>query len=76
MYVCVCNALTDRDVRAAEAAGAAGDEEVFRHYGVPRQCGRCAAVIRSMMGAHARPGNRRPANDGTPPAPDYRRHHR
>ena len=41
MYICICHALTDSDVSAAEEQGAAKTSEVFHHYGVQPQCGRC-----------------------------------
>ena len=68
MYICVCNALTDRDVRSAEAAGAAREAEVFRHFGVTAQCGRCVPCMRSLLGNAncLSAGERRHANDAAP----------
>lgn len=72
MYICVCNALTDGDVRSAEAAGAATQGQVFRHYGVKMQCGRCANAMRSTLGGPsalgqaALAGERRHADDAQP----------
>jgi len=59
MYVCICHALTDHDVRSAEVEGASSDAEVFRHFGVKRQCGRCVPSMRCMLGC------RRPASEGS-----------
>lgn len=66
MYVCICNALTESDVRAAETAGAATHGEVFRHYGVKPQCGRCCSSMRGMMGCCGASGERRHADDAAP----------
>jgi bacterioferritin-associated ferredoxin len=49
MYVCLCNALTDGQVRAAAAAGATRPCEVFRHCGCGAQCATCARTIRTML---------------------------
>lgn len=42
MYVCVCNAITDREVRAAVAAGANTLEDLQFELGVATCCGGCA----------------------------------
>lgn len=68
MYVCVCHALTDRDVRAAESEGAARGSEVFRHFGLKPQCGRCVSSMHGMLGKHEPGGDRRHATDAAAPA--------
>lgn len=67
MYVCVCNAITDREVHAAMAGGAAGADEVFRHFGTEMRCGRCVATMRSLMGEQGTKGERRHVGDAEPP---------
>jgi bacterioferritin-associated ferredoxin len=59
MYVCMCHALTEGDVRSAEADGAAKHDEVFRHYGVKVQCGRCVPTMRGLLGSTEQAGDRR-----------------
>jgi len=49
MYVCICNALTDRDVRGVLAAGVRTTSEVYRRCGCSPQCGRCKPFIKSLM---------------------------
>lgn len=66
MYVCVCNAITDREVHAALAGGAVGADEVFRHCDAEVRCGRCVATMRSMIGDHGCAGERRHATDAEP----------
>lgn len=66
MYICICHALTEGDVRSAEAAGAATHGEVFRHFGVKPQCGRCMSSMRGMMGHCGAVGERRHADDVAP----------
>jgi bacterioferritin-associated ferredoxin len=67
MYVCVCHALTDRDVSAAKADGAASDAEVFRHFGVEPQCGFCAESIKCLLRCREAGGQPLPAHDDAPP---------
>ena len=49
MYVCVCNALNDRDVENAKCNGACRAIDIHKHFDVPIQCGRCLKTIRSML---------------------------
>ncbi|MDP2700084.1 bacterioferritin-associated ferredoxin [Thalassospira sp.] len=53
MYICVCNALNDRDVkRAAADGGAARPADVFRFHGCAPQCGKCACHMRTELARH------------------------
>ena len=45
MYICVCNAITDKQVRAATEAGAVSWREVHAHHGHIPQCGKCEYEI-------------------------------
>jgi bacterioferritin-associated ferredoxin len=49
MWVCICHALTDKDIEAAEADGAQTELEVYAHYGVKPQCGRCVPTVKCLM---------------------------
>jgi len=52
MYVCVCNGLTTRQVRAA-AATCSSTGGVYRALGVAPQCGKCIPTIRAtVISAH------------------------
>jgi bacterioferritin-associated ferredoxin len=53
MYVCICNAITDADVRTAEEQGAVTETQVFAYYGAEPQCGSCVCFMRDMMGSCA-----------------------
>jgi bacterioferritin-associated ferredoxin len=48
MYVCVCNGLTTRQVRAA-AATCSSTGGVYRALGVAPQCGKCIPTIRATV---------------------------
>ena len=50
MYVCVCNGLTTRQVRAA-AATCSSTGGVYRSMGVEPRCGKCIPTIRATINA-------------------------
>jgi bacterioferritin-associated ferredoxin len=58
MIVCACNALSDKAIRAALAAGATRPREVYSGCGCEAQCGCCTqtivAIIRDGEGRRAR----------------------
>ncbi|MGE5469279.1 MAG: (2Fe-2S)-binding protein [Bacteroidota bacterium] len=49
MYVCVCHAVTDRQIRQAVEDGARTLKDLRRDLGVTRDCGRCASCARQCM---------------------------
>ena len=49
MYVCLCNALTDRDVAAPMAGGNCSVAMVYRACGCQPQCGKCVPFVRQML---------------------------
>jgi bacterioferritin-associated ferredoxin len=55
MIVCLCNALTDRDVRDAAARGATRVALVYRECGCRPDCGKCAGEMRDILRAPPRP---------------------
>jgi len=50
MYVCICNALKDRELAAA-SKGARTVAEVFRACGKRPQCGKCLPDVAEMIEA-------------------------
>ncbi len=60
MYVCLCNALTECQVRQAVADGACRPREVYGACGCRAQCGTCVravlATIRDAAAAALAPG--------------------
>jgi len=56
MYVCVCLAVTDREVEAAIEDGAKTREEVTRVCKAGGDCGACHGQIEDMLEAHGCPG--------------------
>lgn len=49
MYVCICKALTERDVRSAVAEGCNSVRELKHKLGLGSECGRCASCAHGML---------------------------
>ena len=49
MYVCNCNGIRERQVRAAISAGATRPAEIFKSCGARAQCARCVCDMRQML---------------------------
>jgi len=49
MYVCICNAVTDRDFRQAARARASSLADLRECLGVATDCGRCAPQARTIL---------------------------
>jgi len=49
MYVCVCQAVTDRQIREAAEGGARTLKDLRRDLGVTRDCGRCASCAHECL---------------------------
>lgn len=52
MFVCVCNAVTDVDVRSAIERGACTREAVTQACGAGGDCGGCHAHVEGMIEEH------------------------
>lgn len=62
MYVCVCRAVTERQIRDAAHAGARTLKDLQRILGVANECGQCAAAARQCL-AEARRERSQPQAD-------------
>jgi bacterioferritin-associated ferredoxin len=49
MYVCICHAVTDREIRAAVTAGAASLSDVSMTLGVATGCGCCREAAQQVI---------------------------
>lgn len=49
MYVCVCNAVTERDIGTALASGCGSLRELREQLGVGACCGRCTGCARDLL---------------------------
>ncbi len=49
MYICLCNAVTDRAIRHAASTPGRSVSDVYRALGCAPQCGKCVPVVRDML---------------------------
>ena len=49
MYVCNCNGIRERQVRAAVEAGARRPADIFKACGARPQCARCVCDMREFL---------------------------
>ena len=49
MYVCICNAVTDKQIRRAAANGVDNLYELREHLGVASTCGSCVDQAQSIL---------------------------
>ena len=49
MYVCLCNGLTDAQIKAAITAGADRVHDVYAGCGCQAQCGGCTSTVLSIL---------------------------
>ena len=55
MYVCICNAVTDRSIREAASAGVRSFSELRARTGCGDCCGSCEDLAREILDAAAKP---------------------
>jgi bacterioferritin-associated ferredoxin len=49
MYVCVCQAVTDRQIIAAAERGTERLADLRKELGVPGDCGRCGCYAKALL---------------------------
>ena len=49
MYICLCNAITDREIIQAAEQGARSSEDLAHGLGVGLGCGRCTSCAKSIL---------------------------
>jgi bacterioferritin-associated ferredoxin len=54
VYVCLCNGITEREIRDAVALGARTLGDLTTSLGVANCCGRCADCARRLVGEASR----------------------
>jgi bacterioferritin-associated ferredoxin len=58
MYVCICNAVTDREIRQCAELGARTVDELRDSLGVASCCGKCEPAAREVLASGAKGGAR------------------
>lgn len=54
MYICLCNGVTERDIRSCAENGASSLHDLERCLGVGAGCGRCAPAAKEVLNEHRR----------------------
>ena len=54
MYICICNAITDTQIRQAAGAGARNLWDLQRELGVAAGCGGCSEHASAILGEYRR----------------------
>jgi bacterioferritin-associated ferredoxin len=49
MYICICNAITDRQIVQAAEQGARSTDDLAHGLGVGLGCGRCASCATTLL---------------------------
>lgn len=49
MYVCLCNAVTDGQIKQEICQGACSLKEVCKRLGVATQCGKCGPLAKQIV---------------------------
>jgi bacterioferritin-associated ferredoxin len=59
MYTCICNAITEKEVRGAASLGCTSFVDLQRDLGVATCCGKCEPdarrILRECTGSYAAP---------------------
>jgi bacterioferritin-associated ferredoxin len=53
MYICICKAVTDGQIREAISRGACTRKELAQCLKVGKDCGKCAAELSQLIAIHA-----------------------
>jgi bacterioferritin-associated ferredoxin len=61
MYVCLCNAITDRAVRTCAEGGCPTVSSVYRSLGARPKCGKCAPLVLKFLRRAVETPDARPA---------------
>ena len=54
MYVCICRAVTEREILSAIELGAVSMQALRSRLGVSSECGLCAGEVRRILKEHKR----------------------
>lgn len=49
MYVCICNAVTDKQIRAKAREGCCSMRQLARETGCASDCGKCGRMAREIL---------------------------
>lgn len=53
MYLCICNAITDRQARSQCPSSGCSVAAFYRALGVTPKCGKCVPIVREILDAQS-----------------------
>ncbi len=53
MYLCICNAITDRQARSHSSDSGNSVAAFYRALGVKPKCGKCVPTVRELLAAQS-----------------------
>jgi bacterioferritin-associated ferredoxin len=63
VYICICNALTDRKLKEAIASSESQrPKEVYAACGCRAKCGKCVDLVKDLLRDHGRMQDAQPAD--------------
>ncbi|TYL48188.1 (2Fe-2S)-binding protein [Marinomonas sp. IMCC 4694] len=49
MYICICNKVSDRDLKASINEGATTMRELYKAHNIGSQCGKCCQCAKTIL---------------------------
>ncbi|MGO2232545.1 bacterioferritin [Marinomonas sp. UCMA 3892] len=49
MYVCICNRVSDREIKASIQEGATTMRELYKEHSIGSQCGKCCQCAKKLL---------------------------
>ena len=49
MYVCLCNAISDKAIKKSIANGATSMRELYQEHDIGKQCGKCCKDVKGIL---------------------------
>ncbi len=64
MYICICNAITDKQILEAQSKGCDSIDDIMQKLGVGDSCGKCIIKAESLLIENAGVQRFNPSNYG------------
>lgn len=58
MYICVCNAIKDSQIKQALHEGKLSISELRQHLAFASRCGKCTSTLQDMLNEHLQTADR------------------
>tara|TARA_B100000029_G_scaffold181849_1_gene179499 strand:+ start:1821 stop:2015 length:195 start_codon:yes stop_codon:yes gene_type:complete len=58
MFVCICNAISDKDIKTALKHGADSPKQIYKFCNSSIQCGKCVETVYEMINSRKKSKSR------------------